>query len=154
MHLLHLGGSAKVRLDSHGGALVNLIHSYTDNGDPFVRKFTDELLEEVRILRCQQKKILWFSRCRGRSLRHFKSGYFLVNYMILSKNSLLLRIQCMDTSRMSILRLYQAELANCPMKEFLGDLAETPKTCRAFERTDKSFGRPNTAFVRICSPCL
>ncbi|KAF8165302.1 gamma-tubulin complex, DGRIP91/SPC98 component [Crassisporium funariophilum] len=32
---------------SHGGALVNLIHSYTDNGDPFVRKFTDELLEEV-----------------------------------------------------------------------------------------------------------
>ncbi|KAF8974520.1 gamma-tubulin complex, DGRIP91/SPC98 component [Flammula alnicola] len=33
--------------DSQGGALVNLIHSYTDNGDPFVRKFTDELLEEV-----------------------------------------------------------------------------------------------------------
>lgn len=33
--------------DSHGGALVNLIHSYTDNGDPFVRRFTDELLEEV-----------------------------------------------------------------------------------------------------------
>ncbi|KAJ7095432.1 gamma-tubulin complex, component 3, partial [Mycena belliarum] len=30
-----------------GGALVNLIHSYTDNGDPFVRKFTDQLLEEV-----------------------------------------------------------------------------------------------------------
>lgn len=34
--------------DAHGGALVNLIHSYTDNGDPFVRKFTDELLEEAR----------------------------------------------------------------------------------------------------------
>jgi hypothetical protein len=34
-------------LDSHGGALVNLIHGYTDNGDPFIRKFTDELLEEV-----------------------------------------------------------------------------------------------------------
>ncbi|KZT24524.1 gamma-tubulin complex DGRIP91/SPC98 component [Neolentinus lepideus HHB14362 ss-1] len=33
--------------DAHGGALVNLIHSYTDNGDPFVRRFTDELLEEV-----------------------------------------------------------------------------------------------------------
>lgn len=27
---------------------MNLIHSYTDNGDPFIRKFTDELLEEVR----------------------------------------------------------------------------------------------------------
>jgi gamma-tubulin complex component 3 len=26
---------------------VNLIHSYTDNGDPFVRHFTDQLLEEV-----------------------------------------------------------------------------------------------------------
>lgn len=36
-------------IDSHGGALVNLIHSYTDNGDPFVRKFTDELLEEVSV---------------------------------------------------------------------------------------------------------
>ncbi|KIK68101.1 hypothetical protein GYMLUDRAFT_191161 [Collybiopsis luxurians FD-317 M1] len=33
--------------ESQGGALVNLIHSYTDNGDPFIRKFTDELLEEV-----------------------------------------------------------------------------------------------------------
>ncbi|KAK0190890.1 gamma-tubulin complex, component 3 [Armillaria mellea] len=33
--------------DAHGGALVNLIHSYTDNGDPFVRKFTGQLLEEV-----------------------------------------------------------------------------------------------------------
>jgi gamma-tubulin complex component 3 len=34
-------------LDAHGGALVNLIHGYTDNGDPFIRKFTDQLLEEV-----------------------------------------------------------------------------------------------------------
>jgi gamma-tubulin complex component 3 len=33
--------------DAQGGALVNLIHGYTDNGDPFVRKFTDQLLEEV-----------------------------------------------------------------------------------------------------------
>lgn len=33
--------------DTQGGALVNLIHSYTANGDPFVRKFTDQLLEEV-----------------------------------------------------------------------------------------------------------
>lgn len=33
--------------DVHGGALVNLIHGYTANGDPFVREFTDELLEEV-----------------------------------------------------------------------------------------------------------
>ncbi|KAI0053620.1 gamma-tubulin complex DGRIP91/SPC98 component [Auriscalpium vulgare] len=33
--------------DTHGGALVNLIHSYTENGDPFVREFTDQLLEEV-----------------------------------------------------------------------------------------------------------
>ncbi|KAI0702854.1 gamma-tubulin complex DGRIP91/SPC98 component [Cytidiella melzeri] len=33
--------------ETHGGALVNLIHGYADNGDPFVRKFTDQLLEEV-----------------------------------------------------------------------------------------------------------
>jgi gamma-tubulin complex component 3 len=34
-------------IGAHGGALVNLIHGYTDNGDPFIRKFTDQLLEEV-----------------------------------------------------------------------------------------------------------
>ncbi|KAG9127000.1 Microtubule-nucleating Tub4p (gamma-tubulin) complex component [Ceratobasidium sp. 392] len=34
-------------LDAHGGTLINLIHAYTDNGDPFVRRFTDQLLEEV-----------------------------------------------------------------------------------------------------------
>lgn len=34
--------------DVNGGALVNLIHSYTNNGDPFIQQFTDELLEEVR----------------------------------------------------------------------------------------------------------
>lgn len=33
--------------DTTGGALVSLIYGYTDNGDPFVRKFTDTLLEEV-----------------------------------------------------------------------------------------------------------
>ena len=37
-------------LDTHGGALVNLIHSYTENGDPFIRQFTDQLLEEVGCL--------------------------------------------------------------------------------------------------------
>lgn len=38
--------------DAHGGALVNLIHGYTDNGDPFVRRFTDQLLEEVNERLC------------------------------------------------------------------------------------------------------
>lgn len=38
--------------DVSGGALVNLIHSYTENGDPFVRKVTDELLEEVSSFDC------------------------------------------------------------------------------------------------------
>jgi gamma-tubulin complex component 3 len=33
--------------DSHGGAIVSLIHSYTFNGDPFIRKFTAEILEQV-----------------------------------------------------------------------------------------------------------
>jgi len=33
--------------DSHGGALVSVIHTYTFNGDPFIRKFTARLLEEV-----------------------------------------------------------------------------------------------------------
>ncbi|CBQ70350.1 related to Spindle pole body component alp6 [Sporisorium reilianum SRZ2] len=33
--------------DAHGGALVSLIHSYTFNGDPFIRRFTSGLLDEV-----------------------------------------------------------------------------------------------------------
>ncbi|PIL37022.1 hypothetical protein GSI_00714 [Ganoderma sinense ZZ0214-1] len=33
--------------DAHGGALVNLIHGYAENGDPFIRRFTSQLLEEV-----------------------------------------------------------------------------------------------------------
>lgn len=32
---------------SHGGSLVSLIHNYTFNGDPFIRSFTERLLEEV-----------------------------------------------------------------------------------------------------------
>lgn len=30
-----------------GGALVSLIHAYTSHGDPFIRTFTDQLLESV-----------------------------------------------------------------------------------------------------------
>ncbi|KAI0751649.1 gamma-tubulin complex DGRIP91/SPC98 component [Daedaleopsis nitida] len=33
--------------DAQGGALVNLIHGYAENGDPFIRKFTNQLLEDV-----------------------------------------------------------------------------------------------------------
>jgi gamma-tubulin complex component 3 len=32
---------------AQGGALVSLIHGYTDNGDPFIKTFTTELLDEV-----------------------------------------------------------------------------------------------------------
>lgn len=32
---------------THGGSLVSLIHNYTFNGDPFIRSFTETLLEEV-----------------------------------------------------------------------------------------------------------
>lgn len=46
-HLTIRHGTLTVYLDAHGGALVNLIHGYADNGDPFVRKFTDQLLGEV-----------------------------------------------------------------------------------------------------------
>lgn len=38
---------SNIESEAHGGALVNLIHSYTENGDPFVRIFTHQLLEEV-----------------------------------------------------------------------------------------------------------
>lgn len=45
-----LSTTTKFPPGAQGGALVNLIHSYTDNGDPFIRTFTDQLLEEVRVL--------------------------------------------------------------------------------------------------------
>jgi gamma-tubulin complex component 3 len=49
IHVIYFSDNRYSRssIDAHGGALVNLIHGYTDNGDPFIRKFTDELLEEV-----------------------------------------------------------------------------------------------------------
>lgn len=49
--------------DVSGGALVNLIHSYTENGDPFVRKFTDQLLEEVCVI-FENTLILSELRCK------------------------------------------------------------------------------------------
>lgn len=39
--------SSRCPIDSQGGALVSSIHSYTENGDPFARQFTDAVLEEV-----------------------------------------------------------------------------------------------------------
>lgn len=42
-----IASSANRSADSHGGAIVSLIHSYTFNGDPFVRSFTAQILEEV-----------------------------------------------------------------------------------------------------------
>lgn len=52
----HAGGHETYRpVEAYGGALVSTIHSYTNNGDPFVRRFTDQLLEEV----CRQ----FTSRC-------------------------------------------------------------------------------------------
>ncbi|PWN32047.1 uncharacterized protein FA14DRAFT_138591 [Meira miltonrushii] len=33
--------------DAHGGAIVSLIHSYTFHGDPLIRKFTAEILDQV-----------------------------------------------------------------------------------------------------------
>ncbi|CAO1616866.1 unnamed protein product [Sympodiomycopsis kandeliae] len=32
---------------THGGSLVSLIHNYTFNGDPFIKTFTERLLEQV-----------------------------------------------------------------------------------------------------------
>ena len=44
--------------DVHGGALVSLIHGYTENGDPFIRGFVSELLEEVRYFQPVQRALL------------------------------------------------------------------------------------------------
>lgn len=33
--------------DARGGALLSVIHSYTKNGDPFVRDFASKILEDV-----------------------------------------------------------------------------------------------------------
>lgn len=33
--------------ETHGGALVSKIHKHTSHGDPLIRRFTDQILEEV-----------------------------------------------------------------------------------------------------------
>jgi gamma-tubulin complex component 3 len=52
LNTLHSPNQSKIESnftppETHGGALVNLIHGYTSTGDPFVRTFTDQLLEDV-----------------------------------------------------------------------------------------------------------
>lgn len=46
-HCIFLKWVFLTNLGVHGGALVSLIHGYTDTGDPFIRSFMDQLLEEV-----------------------------------------------------------------------------------------------------------
>jgi hypothetical protein len=76
--------------DAQGGALVNLIHGYTDNGDPFVRKFTDQLLEEVcpPPLYSGTSNLKRGPRYPNHSLPPFTSGSSPANYMIPFLNSL------------------------------------------------------------------
>ena len=79
--------------DVTGGALVNLIHSYTANGDPFVRKVTDELLEEVWLPMLYLHDVVC---CILKRLHRYQSlfspcstnGYSLANYMTRSPSSL------------------------------------------------------------------
>ena len=68
--------------DAQGGALVNLIHSYTDNGDPFVRKFTDQLLEEVCPLPFVRKLAPTPNRYRNPSFPPSTNGSFQANSTI------------------------------------------------------------------------
>jgi hypothetical protein len=77
--------------DAHGGALVNLIHGYTDNGDPFVRQFTDQLLEEARFPNVSHSaRLTWrvYLRYPSLSLLSSTNGFFQGNYMTLSPSSL------------------------------------------------------------------
>jgi len=79
----------KCSLDTHGGALVNLIHSYTDNGDPFVRMFTDKLLEEVCVVAGIFLVTFERNRFLGHSLPPYTDGFSLGNCTIRFPNFLL-----------------------------------------------------------------
>jgi len=81
-------------VDAHGGALVNLIHGYTDNGDPFIRKFTDQLLEEVPRLcsLCNNVADMIFYRCRSPFLPPYTNGCSPASCMTHTQNSLSLWI--------------------------------------------------------------
>lgn len=78
-------------VDAQGGALVNLIHGYTDNGDPFVRKFTDALLEEVSLLSSSPAPSISDDDITFRYQNHFSqlftSGSSLENFMTRIQNS-------------------------------------------------------------------
>jgi hypothetical protein len=70
-------------IDTYGGALVNLIHGYTDNGDPFVRQFTDQLLEEVSsATKAPNFAINIVCRCLSHFSRPFTDGCFLASFTI------------------------------------------------------------------------
>lgn len=126
-------------LDSHGGALVNLIHSYTDNGDPFVRRFTDELLEEVKTCYSYEKETkeqieIFFFRCHVPSLPHFIDGCSPANCMILLRNSLCPSTPVWDPSHMYTLHHCQEELINSQTVEDFQDLILSWKTFQGLEK--------------------
>jgi hypothetical protein len=66
--------------DAQGGALVSLINGYTDHGDPFVRKFTDQMLEEVRsIPYFHLHDLNWGDRSPNLSSRRYTAGSSMEN---------------------------------------------------------------------------
>jgi hypothetical protein len=119
-------------VDSHGGALVNLIHGYTDNGDPFIRKFTDELLEEVRNhINVLRHLPILLSRFHVLFLRRCINGCFLENFMTPLRNSssrqirawvmCLMFIHRQFRGRLALLQTMEAlEVASMTMTTFLG----------------------------------
>lgn len=121
-------------LDSHGGALVNLIHGYTDNGDPFIRKFTDDLLEEVR--NRIEVPIFHLPTLSFRSpvlfLRHCINGCFLVNFMTPLRNSSSLRIRAWVIPLIFTHPQFRGQLAPLLMTEALEVASMTMTTRLSF----------------------
>ncbi len=142
------GSTRDILSDTLGGALVNLIHSYTDNGDPFIRKFTDELLEEVR----NANVITWDHldlsyRFLGLFSLRCINGCFQENSTILSRNFSSQLTRDLDILPLSIHPPFLVQ----SLTEIL-EVLMMLKIFLDFEGMVPKSGKLSTGFERRCSP--
>lgn len=73
---------------NYGGALVSKIHAHTSHGDPFVRRFMEQVLEEVSHLTHERMSDADVYRSLNHSSRRSKDGSSQAASTTHSRNSL------------------------------------------------------------------
>ena len=135
--------------DAQGGALVSLINGYTDHGDPFVRKFTDQMLEEVcPFLIFTSMNWTTGDRSPNLSSQRYTAGSSMENCKTPIPSSSSWRIQ-----NLRIFSITQRELRTPHSPVMVGSRAGVTRTGK-WSIMGSSYGRGSISSGRRCSPVL